>query len=160
MSAMDSNEFRRILGHWASGVSVVATTNAEAKPCGLTATAIASVSLEPLLVLACIERDADTHDCIGAAGYFSINILESSQERIARRFAASQVDDKFQGIAFHTEATGAPIFDEALAWIDCRVWAEHEAGDHTIFIGEVMAGNARDGSPLFYNRGAYGRLTS
>lgn len=152
---MNSSEFRRLLGHWVSGVSVVATTMSDGKPCGLTASSVASVSLEPLLVLACIERDADTHQCIRESGYFSINILDQTQEAIARRFAAGEVERKFEGLAFRTEATGAPILSDALAWIDCRVWAEHAGGDHTIFVGEVMAGDARDGQPLLYYRSRY-----
>jgi len=155
---MESAEFRRILGHWVSGVAVVATRTTDGKLCGLTANAVASVSLEPPLILVCVERSADTHNCITAAGFFSVNILESNAERIARRFSAWEVGKKFDGLAFHNEVTGAPVLDDALAWIDCRVWAEHDGGDHTIFIGEVLAGDAREGSPLIYYRGGYGRF--
>lgn len=156
--SMESSEFRRILGHWVSGVSVVATTMRDGKLCGLTANAIASVSLNPPLILVCVEHGADSHDCIRDAGVFTVNFLASDQERIARRFAAWEVDTKFEGLAFHTEITGAPILEDALAWVDCRVYAEHQAGDHTIFIGEVLAGDAREGGPLMYYRGGYGRF--
>jgi flavin reductase (DIM6/NTAB) family NADH-FMN oxidoreductase RutF len=154
---MESPEFRRILGHWSSGVAVVATRSGE-KLCGLTANAIASVSLSPPLVLVCVEHSADSHDCIRESGFFSINVLDSTQERIARRFATWEVNTKFEGLAFHTEVSGSPILDAALAWLDCRVWGEHAAGDHTIFIGEVLAGDAREGTPLMYYRGGYGRF--
>ena len=156
MAGFDTAEFRRILGHWISGVAVVATKTAEGKLCGLTANAIASVSLIPPLILVCVEHNADSHDCIRTAGVFSVNILADDQERIARRFAAWEVDTKFEGLAHHVESTGAPILDDALAWVDCRVYAEYPAGDHTIFVGEVMAGNAREGAPLRYYRGGYG----
>lgn len=155
---IESSEFRRILGHWVSGVAVVATLKDDGKLCGLTANAVTSVSLNPPLILACVERSADTHDCIEKAGVFSINILDSDAERIARRFAAWEVDKKFEGLAFRTEETGAPILEDALAWLDCRVWAAHDGGDHTIFVGEVVAGDAREGSPLLYYRGGYGRF--
>jgi flavin reductase (DIM6/NTAB) family NADH-FMN oxidoreductase RutF len=155
---MESEEFKRILGHWGSGVAVVATRAANGKLCGLTANAVASVSLDPALVLVCVEHTADTHDCIREAGVFSINVLDSTQERMARRFSAWQVGTKFEGIAFHAETTGVPILDDALAWIECRVTAEHDGGDHTIFVGEVLAGDAREGIPLIYYRGGYGRF--
>jgi flavin reductase (DIM6/NTAB) family NADH-FMN oxidoreductase RutF len=155
---MESSEFRRILGHWTSGVAVVATQTPDGKLCGLTANSFASVSLDPPLVLVCVEHEADTHDCIRKAGFFSVNVLCDHQERIARRFSAWEVDRKFDGLAFHNEQTGAPVLDDSLAWLDCKVWSEHQAGDHTIFVGEVIAGDAREGSPLVYYRGGYGRF--
>lgn len=84
--------------------------------------------------------------------------MNSSNELIARRFSAWEVSTKFDSLLFHTEATGAPILDDALAWLDCRVWAEHDGGDHTVFIGQVLAGNANEGIPLVYYRGGYGRF--
>ncbi|MGQ0561709.1 MAG: flavin reductase family protein [Gemmatimonadota bacterium] len=158
MSELDASEFRRILGHWGSGVAVVATRKRGDRLCGLTVNAFASVSLDPPLVLVCVERNADSHDCIRAAGFFSVNVLSSDQERVARRFANWEVDTKFEGLGFRIEATGAPILDDALAWVDCRIWAEYEGGDHTIFIGEVVAGDAREDAPLLFYRGGYGRL--
>jgi flavin reductase (DIM6/NTAB) family NADH-FMN oxidoreductase RutF len=159
MSNMDSAEFRRILGHWASGVGIVTTTMSDGRPCGLTASSFASLSLDPFLVLVCVEKNADTHDCIRAAGAFAVSILAQDAERIARRFAAWEVDRKFDGLAYHPEVTGSPVLDEAIGWVDCRVHAEYEGGDHTIFVGEVVAGNAIEGSPLLYYRGGYGRFT-
>ena len=156
---LDSSEFRRIMGHWASGVSVVTTRTPDGRPCGLTANALCSLSLDPLLVLVCVEKDADTHACIRSSRSFAINMLRSDGESIARRFAAWEVDRKFDGLAFHDEQTGSPILDDALAWIDCRLHAEHNGGDHTIFVGEVVAGDASEGGPLLYYRSGYGRLT-
>lgn len=127
-------------------------------PRGLTANAVASVSLDPPLVLACVEHGADTHDCIERAGAFAISILGADDEVYARRFADYPADRKFNGIAYRAEVTGAPVLDEALAWVDCRLWATYDGGDHTIFVGEVVAGDAEDGSPLLYFRGGYGRL--
>lgn len=156
---LDTPEFRRILGHWASGVAIVTTRTPDGRVCGLTANAFSSLSLDPLLVLVCIEKNADTYECIRQARTFAVNILNAECERLARRFAAWEVDRKFEGLAHHEEQTGAPILDDALAWVDCRVHGEYDGGDHTIFVGAVLAGDAKEGTPLLYYRGGYGRLT-
>lgn len=153
-------EFRRVMGHLATGVTVVATRNPESgSPCGLTANAVVSVSLDPPLVLVCIDRGATTHDPVLAAGFFSINILSQGQERVARRFAEWESAEKFEGIAWREEVSGAPVLADALGWVDCRVWATYDGGDHTIVVGEVLQGDAREGEPLVYYRGGYGRFT-
>jgi 3-hydroxy-9,10-secoandrosta-1,3,5(10)-triene-9,17-dione monooxygenase reductase component len=157
-TAPTPSEFRRVLGHWSTGVSIVATMTRDGAPCGLTANAIAAVSLAPLLVLACVERRADTHAALRYTGTFSINILPLGSEAVARRFAGDDTTAKFDGVPFHVEASGAPVLDDALAWVDCRVHAEYDGGDHTIFIGEVLAAGARDGEPLLYHCGGYRRL--
>jgi flavin reductase (DIM6/NTAB) family NADH-FMN oxidoreductase RutF len=155
---VDPSEFRRILGHWTSGVAVVTSQSASAGPFGLTASAVTSVSLDPPLVLVCIDRAADSHDSIRAAGSFAVNVLPQSSERTARRFASDETAVKFEGIAYRSEVTGAPVLDEALAWVDCRVHHAFDGGDHTIFVGEVLAGDAREGEPLVYYRGGFNRL--
>jgi flavin reductase (DIM6/NTAB) family NADH-FMN oxidoreductase RutF len=155
---IEPSEFRSVLGHWSTGVAIVATVTRSGAPCGLTANAVAAVSLTPPLVLACIERDADSHDALRAAGVFSINILAHGSEAIARRFAGDDVAGKFLDVPYHSEISGAPVLDAALAWVDCRVHAAHDAGDHTIFVGAVLAGGTRDGEPLVYHRGRYSRL--
>jgi flavin reductase (DIM6/NTAB) family NADH-FMN oxidoreductase RutF len=156
--SVDSAEFKRILGHWVTGVSVVTCMPEGEMAFGMTASAFCSVSLRPPLVLVCVEKDADSHGAIARADHFAINVLTKDQERFARRFAESDLTQKFTGIAFHVEATGSPILDDALAWLDCRVWNTYEAGDHTIYVGEVLAGDARDMSPLLYYRSGYGRF--
>lgn len=147
-----------MLGHWSTGVAIVATVTGDGSPCGLTANAIAAVSLVPPLVLACVERGADTHDALRNAGFFSINVLARGSDDLARRCARDHGPAKFEGIPIHTEASGAPVLDEALAWVDCRVHAEHDGGDHTIFVGKVLAAGTREGEPLLYHRGRFGRL--
>ncbi|MBR9989978.1 MAG: flavin reductase family protein [Gemmatimonadetes bacterium] len=151
-------EFRHVLGHWGTGVTIVATLTRSGDPCGLTANAISAVSLTPPLVLACVERGADSHDALRSAGVFSINILALGSEDLARRFASDDTAGKFAGVPYNTEASGAPVLAEALAWLDCRVHAEYDGGDHTIFVGEVLAAGARDGEPLMYHRRGYHRL--
>ena len=156
---LESAEFRRILGHWVTGVSIVTAQPAGRAPCGLTANSFCSVSLEPPLVLVCVEGVADTHNCIVAAGAFCVNVLDSEHEVLARRFADQDVTEKFRALAYRTEQTGAPVLEDALAWVDCRVFASYPAGDHTIFVGLVIAGDARGGTPILYYRGGYGRFT-
>ncbi len=155
---MDASEFRRILGHWATGVAVVTTRLPDGRPWGLTANAFASVSLHPPLVLVCVDLTSDTHAGLRAAGFFAVSVLSAEQERLARRFADGQLADKFEGVAWRPEATGAPVLEDVTAWVDCRVRAEHPAGDHSIFVGEVVAGDAAAAPPLLFYRGGYGRF--
>jgi flavin reductase (DIM6/NTAB) family NADH-FMN oxidoreductase RutF len=156
---VDSAEFRRVLGHWPSGVAIVTTRMPDGRPCGLTANAVSSLSLDPPLVLACIERVSDTHDCILAQRSFAINVLSQDGERIARRFASVEPGVKFEGVAWHAGATSAPLLDDALAWVDCELHAHHDGGDHSIFVGRVVEGDAHEGAPLLYYRSGYGRFT-
>lgn len=154
---IDTDEFRRVMGHLATGVTVVAALGPEDDVLfGLTANAVASLSLDPVLALVCVERSARSHDGVLQAGHFSINVLSADQERLSRRFATAARDEKFQGIAFRTESSGAPILEDALAWLECRVWADYPGGDHTIIVGEVIGAGTGEGEPLIYYRGGYG----
>jgi flavin reductase (DIM6/NTAB) family NADH-FMN oxidoreductase RutF len=156
---IDTSEFRRVIGHLAAGVTVITTRRPDGSPCGLTASAVCSLSLNPTLLLVCIDQDSDTHDCIRSSGRFVVNVLaEGKGETLARRFAMGEPGDKFVGVAFRDERTGAPVLDEALAWMDCRVTDRAQGGDHTVFMGEVMAADAAEGTPLVYYRGGYGRF--
>jgi len=138
---------------------VVSARTPDGQLCGLTANAVTSLSLEPPLVLVCVEHTADTHGCILAARAFALSMLRHDQERLARRFASYDVTQKFQGVAFREEVTGAPVLEGALAWLDCRLWATYEGGDHTIFVGEILAGDALEGAPLAYYRSGFSRIT-
>ena len=155
---LEAAEFRRVLGHFVTGVTVLTTRDASGDPVGLTANAFASLSLDPPLVLACIDRSSHTHDLIAAAGFFAVNVLAEGQERISRRFAADEPQPRFEGIAWRDEVTGAPVLDDVLAWVDCRVHHTCDGGDHTIYVGEVLAADAREGVPLLFYRGGYGRF--
>lgn len=154
---IDESEFRRLLGHFASGVTVVTTVSDGERPSGLTVTAFSSLSLEPPLVLVCIERGADTHDRIADNGVFGVSILAAEDgERLSRRFSEAPVEDRFDSVGYRTVEDGIPILDRAIAWIACRLRSTADGGDHTIFIGEVIAGDAVSGNPLVYFRGGYG----
>ena len=156
---IDSSQFRRVMGHFAAGVAIVTTSREDGAPAGLTVSAVCSVSLEPTLILVCVDRASESHGAIEASGVFAVNVLEEGEgETLARRFGAARGTEKFVGLAFHAERTGAPVLDAALAWLDCRVRNAYDGGDHTIFVGEVEAAETREGTPLLYYRGGYGRF--
>ncbi|MBU6282011.1 flavin reductase family protein [bacterium] len=156
--AFDQSEFRRVLGHFATGVTVVTTLDAEGKPAGLTANAVSSVSLDPPLVLVCVDKKAETAACFAASGVFTVNILSEEQEGLSRRFAKSG-PDKFSGVGFHAGGNGAPVLEGALARIECRIRQSVEAGDHVIHIGLAEAiGVEGELDPLLYFRGGYRNL--
>jgi flavin reductase (DIM6/NTAB) family NADH-FMN oxidoreductase RutF len=156
---IDDSEFRRVMGHFPTGVTIVTSLHEDGSPCGLTVNAFSSLSLVPPLVLICVERAADSFECIERSGVFAVNILEEGRgEALSRRFSTWGVDDKFRGVAYRAERTGCAILEVALAWVDCRVTQKVSAGDHAVFIGEVLDGDAHEGSPLVYYRGGYGRF--
>jgi flavin reductase (DIM6/NTAB) family NADH-FMN oxidoreductase RutF len=151
--------FRHVMRKFATGVTVLTVRDGD-RIHGMTANAFTSVSLNPTLVLVCIQKDSTTHAFVSRAGNFAMNILSAEQETLARRFAKQTVvpTDPFADIAYHSAATGAPIFDDGVAYVDCRVVAAHDAGDHTIFVGEVQAagfGSARERAPLLWLDGTY-----
>ena len=156
---IDPSEFRRVMGHFPTGVTIVTSLHEDGTPCGLTVNAFSSLSLEPPLVLICVETEADSRACIERSGLFAVNILEEGRgEALSRRFSTWGMDDKFRGVAYRTQTTGSPILEAALAWADCRVTERVAGGDHAIFIGEVLEADAHEGSPLVYYRGGYGRF--
>jgi 4-nitrophenol 2-monooxygenase / 4-nitrocatechol 4-monooxygenase, reductase component len=152
--------FRHVLGHLAGGVTVVTTRDDDGRHHGLTATAVCSVSLEPPLVLASLERDANTHAIIERSGVFALNFLADSEREVAIRFATTP-DDKFQELAVTTAHTGSPLLVGAVAWCDCVVVRSVEAGDHTVFIGRVEAAEVRrpeEPHPLVHYAGRWATL--
>jgi flavin reductase (DIM6/NTAB) family NADH-FMN oxidoreductase RutF len=151
------HEFRHILSYFASGVTIVTTREEDGRPSGLTASAFASVSLDPPLVLVCVDRSAQSYPALLACGHFAVNILTSEQEPFSRRFATKR-DDKFEGVGYQSGQLGMPVLDGALAVLECRTVYTYAGGDHTIFVGEVEAADAGRGSPLLYYRGQYQQL--
>jgi flavin reductase (DIM6/NTAB) family NADH-FMN oxidoreductase RutF len=154
---IDSDLFRQVMSQFATGITIV-TTRAGEEIHGLTANSFCSVSLEPPLVLVCVDKNAYSHDLIAAGRNFAVNILKASQETLARRFAANNLtaNERFAEIQFHTEVTGAPILPESLGWLDCRLFAAYPGGDHTIYVGEVLAlGRNEENAPLLYFHSGY-----
>jgi flavin reductase (DIM6/NTAB) family NADH-FMN oxidoreductase RutF len=123
----------------------------------MTASSLASVSLHPPLVSVCIDHTADLHDAIAASERFVVNILESGQEALSRRFA-DQHEDRFDGVGYHRSPEGLVLLDGALAHIECERHATYPGGDHTIILGRVIGGSTADGHPLLYYRGGYATL--
>jgi flavin reductase len=154
----DSRKQRKIMGQFTTGVTVV-TTGGEAGLHGLTANAVASLSLDPPLVLVAVDKSALTLDYLKKNRCFAVNILRHDQEDISRRFATPGPKD-FSDLKIITESTAAPILDDCLAYVDCRVVDILPGGDHEIFIGEIIGGKYHGGEPLLYHAGGYRRLAA
>jgi 3-hydroxy-9,10-secoandrosta-1,3,5(10)-triene-9,17-dione monooxygenase reductase component len=159
-SAVDGARYRQVLGHFPTGVTVV-TANTDDGPVGLCVGSFTSVSLAPPLVAFCAGDSSTSYPRIEAAGLFCVNILAEDQEEIARVFA-DKGDNKFAGIGWRPSVvTGAPVINDVLAWIDCRIEAIHEAGDHWIVVGRVLDLEiGHEGGPLVFFRGGFGRYNS
>ena len=158
---MDRSGLRQAMGRFATGVTVV-TTRLGADLHGMTANAVTSVSLEPLLALVCVDKAAHLHDAVGRSGIFGVSVLSHDQEALARRFsddARAHDTSDFDGVRVFEAATGAPLIAGCLSYVDCRVVETIEGGDHTIFLGEVQAlGVAERGAPLLFYAGRYSTL--
>jgi flavin reductase (DIM6/NTAB) family NADH-FMN oxidoreductase RutF len=152
----DSKQQRKIMGQFATGVTIV-TTDGEAGPHGLTANAVASLSLDPPLVLVAVEKRAHSLEYLKKNRCFAVNILRLDQEGISRRFATPGPKD-FSGLNITNASTTAPILTDCLAFVDCRVVEILPGGDHDIFVGEIVAGEYHGGEPLLYFAGGYRRL--
>ena len=157
--ALTPTEFRTALRSFAAGVTVVTTRDREGRPSGLTASAFTSVSLDPPLVLVCVDHKATAHPDFRERGWFAVNVLRREQEALSRRFAVTG-GDKFQGVPYHEGQTGLPLLVGAMMTLECRIVEAHEAGDHTIFIGRVESASVVGGRPLVYFHGAYHSLTA
>lgn len=154
---MDSARFRELLGRFATGVTVLTVRAPAGEPAGMTASSLASVSLEPPLVSVCVDHSAELHDLILAAPEFVVNVLEGSQEELSRRFADPH-ENRFDGVGYHLGPEGRIRLDGALAHIECERFATYPGGDHSIVIGRVVGGDTHDGHPLLYYRGGYAAL--
>ena len=157
--AISQEEFRYTLSHFASGVTIVTTREADGRPTGLTAAAFTSVSLDPPLVLVCVDRSSNSYPALMAHGRFAVHVLTTEQEALSRRFATKE-DNKFVDVPLTSGKLDLPILDRALVVLECRTVSTYEGGDHTIFIGEVEAAHTGQGSPLLYYCGRYNRLTN
>jgi 3-hydroxy-9,10-secoandrosta-1,3,5(10)-triene-9,17-dione monooxygenase reductase component len=154
----DAAQFRTVLGHFASGVVVVTGATAQG-PVGFTCQSFTSVSLDPPLVAIFPGRASTSWPGIGESGAFCANVLTEEQEALCRAFAVSG-GDKFSGVGWSKAATGSPVLNDVLAWIDCRVEAVHDAGDHLVVLGRVQEMAYSNGRPLLFYRGGFGGFTS
>ena len=154
---VEQAEFRQALGHFASAVTVVTATLKDSGPAGITVTAFSSLSLDPPLVLICIDKQARLHDHLARDSYFAVNILAEDQEAVSRRFASSE-PDPFREIGYTPGASGAPLIHDAVLAMECKIVDLLPGGDHTIIVGEVAAAKIHEGKPLLYFRGGYAAI--
>ena len=154
MREVGPDRFRSVMGHFATGVTVVTAGSPEG-PVGMTANAVCSLSLDPLLLLVAFDNEARTLPAVRAIGRFGVNVLAAGQEDLARLFASKLPEsEKFAGVP-HTVHDGIPVIEDALAWVGCRLERLIPGGDHTIGIGAVEAAEAGSGEPLLWFRGGY-----
>jgi 3-hydroxy-9,10-secoandrosta-1,3,5(10)-triene-9,17-dione monooxygenase reductase component len=161
MHPVAPDHFRAVMGHFATGVAVVTATGPEG-PVGMTANAVCSLSLEPLLLLVCFANGARTLKVVRETERFGVNVLEAGQEALARRFASKRLPEaqKFVGVP-HAVHDGIPVLEQGLAWVGCALTDLVPGGDHTIGIGQVQAaetGGRTD--PLVWFRGRYGAFAT
>ncbi len=149
--------FRRACSHFATGVAIAAVRATDGSPHGLTVNSFTSVSLDPPLVLICIDHEASVASYFHEGSHFTVNVLNEQQKDLSARFATKGMD-RFDGLGWTPGASGAPLLPEALAHFECRKINTVEAGDHTIFIGQVEEMGVREGRPLLYFASAYAAL--
>jgi flavin reductase (DIM6/NTAB) family NADH-FMN oxidoreductase RutF len=159
--SIDADQFRRVMGTFATGVTVITMPTRDGA-WGMTANSITSLSLEPTLVLLCIDKSTRTYQHIQASGVWAVNVLGASQEVISRTFALKDIEEErtMVGTPYQAGVTGAPIIEGCLSYLDCRTWATYDGGDHTIFLGEVQDAAVLDDEspPLLFFRGRYARV--
>ena len=152
-----SEDFKRALGRWATGVTIVTARDGD-QIHGMTVSAFTEVSLVPPLVLVCCDRTSNTHVVMADGGVFAVNVLARDQEALSNRFASKKDESRrFEGLETETGATGAPILKGTVGAFDCRVEAAHDAGDHVLYVGRVEWLRVDPAAePLLYQSGSYG----
>ncbi len=156
--SVSAHDFKSALAQFASGVTVVTTRDAGGQPMGLTVSSFCSVSLHPPLILVCVDLRSETNAGFAASKVFGVSVLAEGQEEWSRRFAGGK-GTRFSG-ALETGTHGVVLVPGAVAHLECRVVAAHEAGDHVIYVGEVVRVHTKPGRPLLYHSGAYHELAA
>ena len=154
----DRRDFRRALGQFATGVTVITTRASDGRKAGVTVNSFSSVSLSPPLVLWCLSRQSPSMSAFSGASHFAVNVLEARQHHLSRQFS-SPLPDKFAGVEFVDGAAGVPLLQGTVAWFVCRKVRQYDGGDHVIFIGEVEDYACHEGEPLVFFTGRY-RITT
>jgi flavin reductase (DIM6/NTAB) family NADH-FMN oxidoreductase RutF len=155
--AIEPQELRRVMSHFATGVTVITTKDGAGNPTGLTANAFMSLSLDPPLVLISVDKSATCYSCFETNNGFTVNFLGEDQEEISRRFATKGAD-KFAGLQWHLGSNGAAMIDGAIGHVACKITECHDGGDHTIVVGEIIDVSATGDRPLLFFKGKYQRL--
>ncbi len=154
---IEKNHLRQVMGHFATGVTIITTLTKAGELHGLTANAFTSVSLEPPLLLISVDKKAESWPAFEESKVFTVNILAEDQEALSRKFAVSG-GNKFEGVAYRIGANGAPIVEGVLAFIECTLYAAYDGGDHSIYLGEIQQAEIHEGKPLVFFRGGYRAL--
>ena len=154
----DHRQFRDVMGSFATGVAVATAVDGQGRPAGVTVSSFTSLSLDPPLILFCLEWTAETWPTFRDGEHFAVNILGEGQRALSSRFAAMRTD-RWSGVEHRRGLYGCPLLPDTVGWIVCRKETVHEGGDHAIIVGRVEALD-RDAarSPLLHFRGAYGRF--
>lgn len=157
--AIEPREYRNAVGCFATGVTIVTTLDHDGEKIGITANSFSSLSLDPPLVLFCVDAKINSFEAFESCRHFNINVLRESQMDLSNRFARSS-DDKWDGIDHGYGENGCPVFPESVAVLECDKHAMYEGGDHLIMVGEVtnMTYEQGEASPLLYFKGAYGKI--
>ncbi len=155
----DALAFRQVLGAFPTGVTIVATLDGAAAPCGMTVNAFCSVSLDPPLVLVCVQHSSSSHDRLLESGSFAISVLAADQADLAAHFASGPAEVRFLEVDWHEGPAGNPVVDGAAAWLACSLEAVHPGGDHSILVGRVQELGLGEDEALVFYRGAYGRVS-
>ncbi len=158
--SIDARQYRDVIGAFATGVSVVTTCHQD-RLHGFTANSLTSVSLDPMLLLVCVDRNATAHKQLEAASHFGVSILSDAQQELSNAFARSSEPehDRLGGYDYRMGKHGTPLLSESIACLECRISDRLEGGDHSIFLGEVLEGELLSRElPLLYFRGAYRRI--
>ena len=161
ISSLNPVMFRRVAGAFTTGVTVITVEREPGLVHGMTANSFTSVSLDPLLVLVCVDHDARLLSFLKSQRRFGVSILREGQQSLSEYFAKTEQtpqEDARLDVRYTWTSSGIPLLDNTLAQLACNVVAEHPAGDHTIFIGEVESMESHDGEPLLFHRGQYRRL--
>ncbi len=157
---LEPEELRQVMRQWTTGVAVV-TARSAGEQHGMTVSSFTSISLDPPLIAISLAQNARTHRLVANSGQFAVTILSADQQDLSERFAGrtSDAEDRFDGLAYFELVSGAPLIPGGLAWLDCRVAAQLQAGNNTVFLGEVLAvKNGPGGSPLLYYDRNYQQL--
>jgi len=155
--AIDPRELRNVMGNFATGVTIITTKDATGKPFGLTANAFSSLSLDPPLLLICVDKKVDCYACFEESKVFGVNFLSEGQDQLSTRFATKGIE-KFENVPYTLGESGVALLDGALVHIECKLVNAYEGGDHTIYIGEIQRAAILGDRPLLFFRGKYYQL--
>ena len=154
---VSKEHLRKVMGYFATGVTVVTMRLPSGDPWGFTVNSFASVSLTPPLILFCVDHGSESFQAMNRAPHFAVNILAEDQEELSRRFSAKR-QDRFSHVPWSEGPHGSPLIEGCLGFLECRKVASHAHGDHTVILGEVLEARATGGNPLLFYRSSYARI--